>query len=38
MRKHVISSISIFCSEQYNQGWELKQMNKKDIANIRKAI
>ena len=36
MRKHVISSISIFSFEQYNQGWELKQLNKKDIANIRK--
>ena len=23
-------------SEQYNQGWELRHMNKKDIANIRK--
>jgi hypothetical protein len=31
-----ISSITIFLSEQYNQEWELKQMNKKDIANIRK--
>ncbi len=28
--------IEIFPSKQYNQGWELKQMNKKDIANIRK--
>lgn len=25
-------------SEQYNQEWELRQMNKKDIANIRKQI
>ena len=31
-----ISSITIFLSEQYNGEWELKQMNIKDIANIRK--
>jgi hypothetical protein len=31
-----ISSITIFLSEQYNQEWELREMNKKDIANIRK--
>jgi hypothetical protein len=30
------SSITIFLTEQYNQEWELKRMNKKDIANIRK--
>src|SRR3954464_264778 len=31
-----ISSITIFMSSQYNQEWEMRQMNKKDIANIRK--
>jgi hypothetical protein len=31
-----MSSITIFLTEQYNQKWELKLMNKKDIANIRK--
>jgi hypothetical protein len=31
-----ISSITIFLSEQYNQEWELRRMNKKDIATIRK--
>src|SRR3954469_15260707 len=31
-----ISSITIFFSEQYNQEWELRMMNKNDIATIRK--
>lgn len=31
-----ISSITILLSEQYNRKWEMRQMNKKDIANIRK--
>lgn len=30
-----ISSITIFSSDQYNQGWEMRLMNKKDIASIR---
>lgn len=32
----IFVSLTIFLLEQYNQEWELKQMNKKDIANIRK--
>jgi hypothetical protein len=31
-----ISSITIFLPDQYNQEWEMRQVNKKDIANIRK--
>jgi hypothetical protein len=31
-----LSSITIFVIEQYNQEWELRNMNKNDIANIRK--
>jgi hypothetical protein len=36
IKNEKISSITILLSEQYNQEWELKQMNKKDIATIRK--
>ena len=36
MRKHVISSITIFILNSIIKGWELRQLNKKDIANIRK--
>jgi hypothetical protein len=31
-----ISSITIFFCKKYNQKWELRHLNKKDIANIRK--